>query len=144
MTNGHINKAFAWGVIRWLNGNPLNWVKYAIYYGKYVTKLTKTKATTLAQRVKSSGVHEGKQALCPPTSNNQRLSLKLLMQKVWKAKEFNFWARDKWWVNCHDFNWALIGIYMRFKVVKRWCKLINWCWEMQRRQSTLLLQKMKR
>jgi len=51
VTNGQINKAFAWGVICWFNGDPVNWAKYAIYYGKYAMELKETKATNLAPQV---------------------------------------------------------------------------------------------
>jgi hypothetical protein len=86
MTNGHINKAFARGVICWLNGNPLDWVKYAIYYGKYVMKLRETKATTVAQQVKSSGVHEGKQISCPPTSRQSKIEFEIIDAKGLKSR----------------------------------------------------------
>lgn len=48
VTNGHINKSFAQGVIYWLNGGKLNQTKHAIYCGKYVSKLRETKAANVA------------------------------------------------------------------------------------------------
>jgi hypothetical protein len=42
VTNGKVNKGFAQGVICWMNDDNLDWAKYAIYYGKYGTKLRET------------------------------------------------------------------------------------------------------
>ncbi len=48
-------------MIHWLHGDHLDWVKYAVYCGKYVSKLRKMKATNVAKHVEIGGVHEGKQ-----------------------------------------------------------------------------------
>ncbi len=90
VTNGQINKAFTRGVICWLNGNPLNWVKYAIYYGKYVIKLRETKVANLAWQVESGGVHEGKWTLCPTTSRQSKIEFEIIDAKGLKSKGAQF------------------------------------------------------
>ncbi len=60
VTNGQVNKGFAQGAICWMNGDNLDWAKYVIYYGKYATKLSETKATNLVRQLESDGVCEVK------------------------------------------------------------------------------------
>jgi hypothetical protein len=45
-----------------MNGDNLDWAKYVIYYGKYATEMSETKATNLARQLESDGVCEVKQA----------------------------------------------------------------------------------
>jgi len=48
-------------VIHWLHGDHLDWVKYTVYCGKYVSKLRVMKATNVVRHVKTGGVCELKQ-----------------------------------------------------------------------------------
>ncbi len=73
-------------MICWLNGNPFNWVKYVVYCGKYAMELKEMKVANLAQQVESSGVHEGKRALCPPTFRQLKIKSKDIDAKGLKNK----------------------------------------------------------
>lgn len=55
-----MNKSFTRGVIHWLHGDHLDWVKYAVYCGKYISKLREMKATNVVTHVETSGVCEVK------------------------------------------------------------------------------------
>ncbi len=77
-------------MICWLNGNPLDWVKYVVYCGKYVTKLRETKVANLARQVESSGVHEGKRTSCLPTSRQLKIEFEIIDAKGLKNKGAQF------------------------------------------------------
>jgi len=95
VTNGQINKTFAWGVSCWFNGDPFDWAKYSIYCGKYVTKLRKMKATNLAQQVESGGVHERKWTSRPPTSRQSKIEFEVIDAKGLKNKGVQFSSKGQ-------------------------------------------------
>jgi hypothetical protein len=82
MTNGHINKSFTRGVIHWLHGDHLDWVKYAVYCGKFVLELREMKATNVARHAKTSGVHEVKGLPRPLSAKHLKNESKVLNAQI--------------------------------------------------------------
>jgi hypothetical protein len=84
-------------------------VKYAVYCGKYVMELREMKVANLAQQVESSGVHEGKWALCPPTFKRVKTESKVIDAKGLKSEGVQFLSKGQT-MSKHNFNATLTSI----------------------------------